>query len=105
MSVDEWYNAVQVQINLAKYPAETAKILCRDIFLFFLRDEEFLLETINDSNTDLEKFPASKVRQLAKRLESSKSTARHMKKMSSEPQAEQVHLLRQQRTELPPNKV
>ena len=35
-SVDEWYNAVQVQINLAKYPLETAKILHQDIFWFFL---------------------------------------------------------------------
>ena len=34
MSVHEWYNAVQVQINLAKYPAETSKILHRDIFFF-----------------------------------------------------------------------
>ena len=29
---DEWYNVVQAQINLAKYPPETAKILHRDIF-------------------------------------------------------------------------
>ena len=35
-SVDEWYNAVQAQINLARYPPETAKILHRDIFWFFL---------------------------------------------------------------------
>ena len=34
-NVDEWYNAVQAQVNLAKYPPETAKILHRDIFLFF----------------------------------------------------------------------
>ena len=43
------------------------------------------------------------MRQLAKRFESSKSTARHIKKMSSEPQATQVNLLRHQRTEIPPN--
>ena len=43
------------------------------------------------------------MRQLAKRLESSKSTAGHIK-MSSELQATQIHLLRHQRTELPPNK-
>ena len=47
--MDEWYNAVQVQINLAKYPQETAKILQRDIFWFFLKDEEFVSRTINDS--------------------------------------------------------
>ena len=72
----QWYNAVQAQINLAKYPAKTAKILHRNIFWFFLWDEEFVSKTINDSNTDLENFPASKVRQLAKRLESSKSTSK-----------------------------
>ena len=32
MSVDEWFNAIQNQVNLAKYPPETAKILQRDIF-------------------------------------------------------------------------
>ena len=64
ISVDEWHNAVQAQINLAKYPPETAKILHTDIFWFFLRDEEFVSKTMNDSNIDLEKFPASKVRQL-----------------------------------------
>ena len=26
-SIDEWYNAVQAQINLARYPQETARIL------------------------------------------------------------------------------
>ena len=54
MGVDERYNAVQAQINLEKYPAETAKILHRDIFWFFLRDEEFFSKTTNDSNIDLE---------------------------------------------------
>ena len=38
-SVDEWYNAVQAQVCLAKYPAETANILHHDIFWFFLKDE------------------------------------------------------------------
>ena len=38
--VDEWYNAVQTQFALAKYPPETAKILYRDIFCFFLKDED-----------------------------------------------------------------
>ena len=104
MSVDEWYNAIQAQINLAKYPAETAKILHKDIFWFFLRDEDFVSKTINDSYIDLETFLASKVRQLAKRLESSKFTARHTKKMSSEPETTQVNLLRHQRIEKPPNK-
>ena len=41
-SVDEWYNAVQAQVHLAKYPQETANILHHDIFRFFLKDEEFV---------------------------------------------------------------
>ena len=77
--MNEWYNDVQAQTNLAKYPQETVKNLQRDIFWFFLKDEEFVSRTINDSNLDLDKFPASKVRQLAKKLESSKSTAKYIK--------------------------
>ena len=71
-SVDEWYNVVQAQVSLAKYTQENASILHRDIFWFFLKDEEFVSKTINDSNIDLYKFPASKVRQHAKKMESSK---------------------------------
>ena len=103
-SVDKWYNAVQAQVNLAKYPPETAKILQRDIFWFFLRDEEFVSKTISDGSVDLEKFPTSKVRQLAKKLESSKATARHIKQVAGDPQAAQINLLRHQRTELPAGK-
>ena len=103
-SVDEWHNAVQAQINLAKYPQETARILYRDIFYFFFMNEDFVSKTINDSNIDLNKFPASKVRQLAKNMESSKATAKHIKQVSSEPQATHVNLLRHQRTEILPNK-
>ena len=103
-SVDEWYNAVQAQVNLAKYPPETAKILHRDIFWFFLRDEEFVSRTISDGSVDLDKFPASRVRQLAKKLESSKATVHHIKQVAGDPQAVQINLLRHQCTELPAGK-
>ena len=92
-SVDEWYNCVQAQINLAKYPPETAKILHRDIFWFYLRDEKFVSKTNNEGSVDLDKFPASKVCQLAKKYESSKATARHIKQVASEMQATQIHLM------------
>ena len=85
-SVDEWYNVVQAQINLAKYPPETAKILHRDIFWFFLKDEDFFSKTINESSVDLHKFPTSRVCQLAKKMESSKATARHIKQVAGDPQ-------------------
>ena len=44
--MDEWYNAIQAQVNLAKYPPETAKILHHDIFWFFMKDEDFVTKTI-----------------------------------------------------------
>ena len=53
---------------------------------------------------DLEKFPASKVRQLAKKLESSKTAACHIKQVAGDPQAAQINLLRHQHTELPAGK-
>ena len=77
-NVDEWYNAVQAQVNLAKYPPETAKILHRDIVWFFMRDEDFVTKTINKGNVDIQKFPASKMHQLAKKMESSKAMAKHI---------------------------
>ena len=80
------YNAVQTWVALTKYPQETVKILQTDIFGFFLRDEEFVSKTINDSNIDLNKIPASKVCQLAKKMESSKATAKHIKQVASDPQ-------------------
>ena len=60
-------------------PPETTKILHIDIFWFFLKDEEFVCKTINDSNKDLDNFPTSNVRQFAKKMETSKVTARHIK--------------------------
>ena len=65
-NVDEWYNAVQAQVNLAKYPPETAKILHRDIFWFFMKDEDSVTKTINEVNIDIQKFPASQVWQNGK---------------------------------------
>ena len=99
-SVDEWYNCVQAQINLAKYPPETAKILHSDIFWFFLHEEKFVSKTINEGSVDLDKFPASKVCQLAKKYESSKATTRHIKQVAGAMQATQIHLMRHQCTEL-----
>ena len=57
--------------------------------------------TISDGSIDLDKFPVSRVHQLAKKLESSKATARHIKQVSGESQVAQINLLCHQRTELP----
>ena len=61
-------------------------------------------KTLNEGHVELSKFPASKVRQMAKKLESSQATAKHMKKVTRDPEAVQVNLLRHQRTELPLSK-
>ena len=99
-SVNEWYYTVEAQVNLVTYPPETAKILHRDIFWFFLHDEDFVSKTINEGNVDLDKFPASKVGQLVKKCKRSKATARHIMLGAGEMQATQIHLMRHQCTEL-----
>ena len=92
-SVDKWYNAVQAQVNLTKYPPETAKILHCDIFWFFMKDENFLSKTINEGSVDLEKFPANRVHYLAKKMESFNVTARHMGQVAGDPQVAEINLL------------
>ena len=69
-------------------------------FVFFLCDEDFASKTINEGSVDLDRFPASKVHQLAKKYESSKATARHIKQVAGEMQTMQIHLMRHQCTEL-----
>ena len=68
-----------------KYPPETVKILHQDIFWFSLSDEDFMSRTIAEGSVDLNKFPASRVWQLAKRFKSSKVTAHHIKTSSWRP--------------------
>ena len=92
-SVDEWYNAVQTQVALAKYPPETAQILQRDIFWFFLNDESLVSGTLNEGHVELNTFPASTVCQLAKKFESPQATAKHIKQMTRDPQVVPVNLL------------
>ena len=72
----------QAQVYLAKYPPETAKILHRDIFWFFMKDKDFVTKTINEGNVHIQKFPASKVQQLAKKMESSKATVKHIRQVA-----------------------
>ena len=52
----------------------------------------------------MDKFPTGKVRQLAKKMESSKVTARHIKQVASDPQVAQINLMRHQCTDLPASK-
>ena len=61
-------------------------------------------EPSSDGSVGLDKFPAGRVRQLAKKLESSKATAHHIKQVAGDSQAVQINLLRHQHTELPAGK-
>ena len=70
---------VQAHITLCQYPPETATILTRDIFWFFMSDNEFIAKTIGEGNKDLAQYPAAKVWQMTRKLESSKATAKHIK--------------------------
>ena len=69
-------------------------------FGFFLKDKEFVSKTINEGSVDLDKFPASKVCQLAKKMECSNATARHIKQVAGDPQVAQINLMCHQCTEL-----
>ena len=50
-------------------------------------------KTLNEGHVELSMFPASTVRQLVKRMDSSQATAKHMKHVTRDPQAVQVNLL------------
>ena len=104
LSVDQWYNAVQTQVALANYLQETAQILQREIFWFFLNDESFVSKTLNEGHVELNKFSACTVRQLAKKMDSLQTTAKHMKQVTRDPQAVHINLLWHQCTEIPPSK-
>ena len=59
-----------------------------------MTDNEFIAKTINEGNTDLAQYPAAKVQQMAKKLESSKATAKHIKQHTSSRQgATEVNVL------------
>ena len=60
--------------------------------------------TITEGSIDLDKFPASRVRQLVKKFESSKATVHHIKQVAGDPQAAQINLMWHQQTELQTNR-
>ena len=57
--------------------------------------------TINEGNVDIQKFPASKVQQLAKKMESSKATAKHIQQVVGDLPAAQIQVMQHQHTQLP----
>ena len=69
MSVDEWYNAVQHWLYYQDTLQKQLKSYKMISFDFFLKDESFVSKTLNEGHVELNKFPASKVKQMAKKLE------------------------------------
>ena len=65
-----------------------------------MNDEDFVTKTINEGNIDIQKYPTSKVRQLAKKMESSKATAKHIRQVAGDLPAAQIHVMHHQHTEL-----
>ena len=59
------------------------------------------MKTINEGNIDIQKFPASKVHQLVKKMESSKVMAKHIRQVAGDILAAQVQLMQHQHTQLP----
>ena len=49
-----------------------------------MKDEDFVSKTINEGSVDLEKVPASRVCQLAKEMECSEVTARHIRQVAGD---------------------
>ena len=66
-----------------------------------MKDEDFVTKTINEGNVDIQTFPASKVRQLAKKMESSKATAKHIRQVAGDLLSAQIQLMHDQHTKLP----
>ena len=60
-----------------------------------------MTKTINEGNVNIQKFPASKVRQLAKKMDSSKATAKHIRQVAGDLPVAQIQLMQHQHTELP----
>ena len=58
-----------------------------------MKDEDFVTKTINKENVNIQKFPASKVTQLAKKMDSSKATAKHIRHVAGDLPAAQIQLM------------
>ena len=66
-SMDKWYNAVLAEVNLTNTPQKQPIFYIMTSFGFCSMMKKFVSKTINNSNVDLEKFPARKVRQLVRK--------------------------------------
>ena len=56
----------------------------------------FVSRTITEGSVDLDKFPASRLRQLVKKFENSKATVHHIKQVAGNPQGAEINLMQHQ---------
>ena len=73
---DDWYTTVQNQLTMCNYKAEIESVLQRDIFLFSLNDQTFILKCISEESPDV---TAATMRQKLKKLEAGRATAKYIK--------------------------
>ena len=66
-----------------------------------MKDEDYVTKTINEGNVDIQKFSMTKVRQLARKMESSKATAKHIRQVAGDLPVAQLQLMQHQHMELP----
>ena len=66
-----------------------------------MKDEDFVTKTIYKGNVDIQKFPASKVQQLAKMMDSSKAMAKHIRQVAGDLPVAQIQLMQHQCTHIP----
>ena len=73
---DDWYTTVQNQLTMCNYKAEIESVLQRDIFLFGLSDQTFILKIISEESPDV---TTATIRQKLKKLEAGRATAKHQR--------------------------
>ena len=101
LTVDDWYNSVQKHLFLYEYPVENTSILSRDIFLFSLQDEEFFAKCMSQATTSRS---TAKIRQMGKKLENRKTTAKHMRNQPKGQLQMHINQLKYQNINLPLHK-
>ena len=86
-SCDEYYALLQNQIALCQYPLETCNILERDVFLFSIMDQQFMLKCITEETN----LTTADICQWLKKLESSRVTTKHITGGPSQGSINQAH--------------
>ncbi len=90
---DDWFTALQNQLQLCSYDPATEEALKRDLFLFGLDNEGFMSRIISEEPEDIS---TETVRQKLKKLESGRATAKYIKGTSAPSATSEVNFTKQQ---------